>query len=339
MRPKYSAAVLLTCAPLFAHGYAPACLPAEPVPLRVRIGPGSAAVDALLQSGAAPALSIVEPVSGRLLWSAGGQPPVDQLFPAMQAAFAGSLVALDLDGDGLHDRIYGGDLGGRLWRFDLHHGANAAEWATGGVFADFSNPAGRGFVAPPDVSLSMSAQPWFNIALGTAAPGAMATGHRYYVLRDHAPFETWSNEQYQQWRPLREDDLLRLSRPGEAEGQRIGPGYFIELARGEVLSSSITAAGRAVLAVADSTATTASQCQVAVRVGSLLVDSAAAAITALRDAPWLVSLPRPTPAGAAFQYTAEGNGTSPCTLGDQRVAACDVNTAPRRTWWRREDAE
>ncbi len=48
------------------------------------------------------------------------------------------------------------------------------------------------------------------------------------------------------------------------------------------------------------------------------------------------------PTGAAFtlETNAGANGTSAlCTLGDARVAECDVDMRPRRTWWRRGDAE
>jgi hypothetical protein len=299
-------------------------------------------VDALLHGGIAPALAIVERASGRLLWSASATPPASRQFAAMHAAFSGSLTVLDLDGDGLHDRIYAGDLGGRLWRFDLHHGADAASWATGGVFADFSNPSGRGFVAAPDVSLAgpeAGGEPYFNIALGTAAPGNVATSNRYYVLRDHAPFDSWTMQDYDDWQPLREADLLRLAGPAGADA-RIDEGYYIELARGEVLSPVITVAGRAVLAIADSAATPATQCRVAVSIATLQVDTARVPAGATDEpAPWREPLPGSIVAGTAFTLAAADGPIAPCTLDGTHVAACDVDTKPLRTWWRREDAE
>lgn len=322
------------------QAYAPACLRATPIPLRVRIGDAALPVDALLRGGSAPALAVIERDTGRLLWSAGATPPAAQQFPAMRAAFSGSLAALDLDGDGLHDRLYAGDLGGRVWRFDLHHGAPAGSWATGGVFADFSNAAGRGFIAAPDVSLSAPPgdAPWFNIALGTAAPGNVATSHRYYVLRDHAPFDAWNADDYGAWQPVRETDLVRLTEAGDTRAGAIEDGYFIELARGEVLSSSITVAGRAVLAIADSTATPATQCRVVVSTAAVEVDEGTAA-TARDGAPWREPLSGSVTAGTAFTFSAIAAQAAPCTLGGMHVAACDVDTRPMRTWWRREDAE
>jgi hypothetical protein len=341
MRLPAAALALLWALP--AAAYAPACLNAAPVPIRVRIAEyGPEPVEASLQGGVAPALSLLERSSGRLLWSADFHAPAAQQFTAMRAAFAGSLTALDLDGDGLQDRIYAGDLGGRLWRFDLHHGAPAAAWASGGIFADFSNPAGRGFVAPPDVSLALpsGSAPWFNIALGTAAPGNVATGHRYYVLRDHAPFESWSAQEYLEWHALHESDLLPLQRPTQAGDLQIEDGYFIELARGEVLSPSITVAGRAVLAIADSTAAPATQCKVAISVATLQVDTARDTRSGDARTPWREPLGLTVAAGTVFAFTTASDSLlAPCTLGDAHVAACDVDLSPVRTWWRREDAE
>nr|PZN63949.1 MAG: hypothetical protein DIU62_10475 [Pseudomonadota bacterium] len=167
-------------------------------------------VAALLQAGLEVPLSVVEAGTGRLLWSAGTDSVV-QRFDGLDAPFTGSLAAIDLDADGLHDRIYAGDMAARLWRFDVQHGAPAGEWLTGGVFADFRNAEGRGFIAPPDISLSAppGATAWLNIALGTAAPGNPAANNRLYVLRDHAVYEAWSARQNGDWRPVRERAFSR----------------------------------------------------------------------------------------------------------------------------------
>ena len=39
----------------------------------------------------------------------------------------------DLTGDGFADRMYGTDLGGQIWRFDIRNGASPATLVTGGV--------------------------------------------------------------------------------------------------------------------------------------------------------------------------------------------------------------
>ncbi|MET0281230.1 MAG: hypothetical protein ABW278_08915 [Steroidobacteraceae bacterium] len=317
------------------------CLPALPVPIRVSIAE-AAIVDARLQASSS-GLAVVAAADGRQLWSAAGSAPADQLFEPMQVAFAGSLMALDLDGDGLHDRIYAGDLASRLWRFDLHHGAPSSAWASGGMLADFSSAAGRAFVAAPDVSLSTSADgSWFNIAIGTASLPGSATGNRFYVVRDNAPFEAWTDADYARWVPLREGDLVRLANPASTPPPSMRHGYFIELTHGEVLMPSITVAGRAVLAIADSASSSATQCRVAVSVAVVDVASAVAPGKPSGGGTanaWRERLPVAVAATARFELAASSQGEAACTLDGQQIAACAVATRPVRTWWRRGDAE
>jgi hypothetical protein len=320
------------------------CLLPPRLPIVVRIG-ATSPVDAWLEGGSAPALRVVDAASGRVLWSADATPPVAQEFPAMQADFLGSLTIIDLDGDGLHDRIYAGDTSGRLWRFDLHHGANVLGWASGGVFADFSAAEGRGFVAAPDVSLAAPAgvAPWFNIALGTASLGSTAANNRFYVLRDHAPLESWDDAQYRDWRPLHDADLLRLlpdeQAPADAAAAELQHGYFIELGNVEVLGSSLTLAGRTVFAMAQSAPQTAGGCRVATSIATLELARGALGTFDLDGTPsWQMPLTQLVRAGTDFMLTAAGR-TATCTLDDQPVEACDLDLTPTRTWWRREDAE
>jgi hypothetical protein len=319
------------------------CVPARPLLLNVRIGDATPAQQVLLVGSMAPALRVVDVRTGTTLWSAGSAAPAMQHFAAMTAAFAGSLAALDTDNDGLHDRLYAGDLAGRLWRFDLHNGAPAATWASGGVFADFSNDAGRGFLAPPDVSLAAAprAAPWLNIALGTAAPGHVAAGNRFYVLRDYTPFAAWTEAQYRDWPPLREADLLRVTTAGQPPDGDVVAGWFIELDHGEVITAAVTVANRTTVAIAESTTRTATGCRSAFSIATLQTASGHALVDALGN--WRRLLPMPLASDATFTIAMDGGGADParalCMLDDARIAGCDVDTRPRRTWWRRGNAE
>ncbi len=315
-----------------------ACLPKPPVPLTVRIG-GSAPLRALLVGGSSPTLQVIDARSGALLWAAGAAAPAQQRFAAMTAPFGGSLVALDTDGDRLDDRLYAGDRDGRLWRFDLHNGAAADAWASGGVFADFSNSAGRGFLAPPDVAL-MSAPgtaPWFSIALGTAAPGSPDANNRFYVLRDATPFEAWTDSQYRDWQPLRESDLLQVTDLNNHAADAAGAGWFIELGSGDVLSASLTTAGTTVFAIAGSTA----GCSAAFSVETL--NLAQRRPVADPTGNWRramdANLPIDTGLSLAVDQSDAQPTTARCLFGDTHIAACDVDLRPHRTWWLREDAE
>lgn len=317
----------------------PACMTAEPAPIVVRIGE-DAPRPALLRGGTSPALEVIDAVTSQPLWSAAAASPASQQFQAMGAQFAGSLLPIDLDGDGTHDRVYAGDLAGRLWRFDLHHGLPAQLWATGGIFGDFSSGA-RGFVAAPDVSLSGSDPPdastWFNIALGSVRVGTGAVDNRFYVLRDRFAFESWTQARYDRQPPLRESDLARLPRLGAALSGPAPNGYFIEIGGAEILSPSITVSGRATLALTEPGPVAGAACSIAVVVSSIeLATGADTGSTANVPPPARIALR--ARAGDPFTLRREDSRAT-CTLGETRVPACDVDLSAHRTWWRREDAD
>lgn len=316
----------------------PACMAGLPAAIVVRIGPEAAPRRAWLRGGISPPLEVIDAETSLPLWSAAAWPPASQRFDALRAQFAGSLLPLDLDGDGLHDRIYAGDLAGRLWRFDLHHGQPASQWATGGVFADLSSGALRGFVAAPDVSLSAHTDaPGFYIALGTARLGPAPVDNRFYVLRDRFAYASWIQSQYDHWRPLRESDLARLPRLGATLDSPAPNGYFIEVPGGDILSPALTVSGHATLAIADG-ASLGPGCRIAVTVSSISLEtggeSGMPAAPGERGSRVTVS----AIAGEAFALRREGSRAQ-CLLGETRIASCDVDLSPRRIWWRREDAD
>lgn len=321
------------------------CLRAASVPVTVHIG-DARRVEALLEGGLGTPLSLFEAGTRRLLWSAADHPAAMQVIAGMDAAFFGAIAAIDLDADGLHDRIYAGDIIGRLWRFDVHHGAAAAAWTSGGVFADFTNIHGRGFIAAPDVSLSSppGAVPWLNIAIGTAAPGNASASNRFYVLRDHAALESWTDEEYEAWTPLQEKDLVPVNATVQAALDAANfidpasPGWFIELGSGHVVTPSLTVNHRVVLSIAASIPRGGS-CEVLTRIASIELEQGRVVPDASAPGNWTTTLPRPVLLSEHFSPGSLLGTVSSCALGGQRVAACDVDTRPRKTWWRREDAE
>ncbi|HWL61935.1 MAG TPA: hypothetical protein VNQ32_04015 [Steroidobacteraceae bacterium] len=315
------------------------------MPVTARIG-DAPPVAALLEGGIETPLSLFEASTRRLLWSAADHPGALQTFADMDAAFFGSIAAIDLDADGLHDRIYAGDIAGRLWRFDVHHGAAAADWTTGGVLADFTNTDGRGFIAAPDVSLSSppGAAPWLNIAIGTAAPGNASASNRFYVLRDHAGLDSWTDEDYEAWKPVQEKDLVLVNATVQSAADVANfidpssPGWYIELGSGHVVAPSITVNHRVVLSIAASIPRGGS-CEVLTRIASLEIGQGRVVPAASAPGSWTSLLPRPLLLSERFSLGSPQGTVARCTLGGQRIAACDVDTRPRKTWWRREDAE
>jgi hypothetical protein len=345
------AGMLLSLFAVQAGAGALECATSQPVDLVVRVDEKEPARTLRLVGGQSPALRLQDPQTGALRWSAAATAPATQIFPDMWAGFAGSLTPVDLDGDGLHDRIYGGDLAGRVWRFDIHHGAGADALLTGGVFASLGGvPAVRAFLAAPDISLSSSAgASWLNIAIGTASLGA-GVSNRFYVLRDRAPMQSWSAEDYARWRPITEADLLRLDDERSTEAGMQTPadaaaGFYLVTGSGSVLSASITVSGHAVIAIAHEISGTGSQCSIAVTIASLSLldgrpDLDLNADGDINAADRMVQLPQRVPATTRFAMVMDREkAAAECRFGPAVIPGCSLSMQLTPVWWRREDAD
>jgi hypothetical protein len=54
------------------------------------------------------------------------------------------------------------------------------------------------------------------------------------------------------------------------------------------------------------------------------------------------ALPRPMPASSGVEVAATpvaADGRLPCTVDNEPLSGCFLDTRPRRSWWRREDAD
>ncbi len=143
---------------------------------------------------------MVDALSGSLLWYAGDGSDADLQLAAMTHSIPADVRVVDITGDGFVDRIYTGDMGGRIWRFDIFNGNDPDDLVTGRVFASLGNahlgshPAAttRRFYGSPDVAfLSSGGQNWVNLAIGSGYRGHpldLGTQDRFYSLRDYAPF-------------------------------------------------------------------------------------------------------------------------------------------------------
>lgn len=337
---------LLTASPVFSAGDVVSnCLPQVSLPITVRMA-GSEPIHALLEGGLETPLSLTEISSGRLLWSAGSGPMAMQRFGAMDAGISGSLIAIDLDADGVHDRLYAGDMAARLWRFDLQQGATAADWATGGILADFSNNEGRSFLAAADLSWSGPdvAEPYLQIALGTAAPGNPGARNRFYVLRERDARVAWSAQQYAQWQAWHEDDLVLLpstvlAAPASRAVDPDAHGWYVELNGGHIVAPSITVRGRTTLLIA-SVLPREGPCEIFARTASIDTTQLRLLPAVADSGDWQMPLPGRVMPDAGFVLTqVAGTTVMTCSVAGQPVTACDVDTRARKTWWLRTDAE
>jgi type IV pilus assembly protein PilY1 len=108
---------------------------------------------------------VVDALTGERLWSGGSSHSsmsnMDDQWPGMSYAIASRVKVLDMNADGYADRLYVGDLGGQVWRFDLNTSISHRLDFEGGVVAKLgitapgaSDPADRRkFFYAPDVAL------------------------------------------------------------------------------------------------------------------------------------------------------------------------------------------
>jgi type IV pilus assembly protein PilY1 len=172
---------------------------------------------------------MIDAVSGRPLWSAGGPSSSGVGAPTlsldkMTQSIPGRVVVLDTNGDQYADRLYAADLGGRLWRFDIWNGQPSNSLVTGGVLATLgagdtgtaSITDTRRFYYAPDVALIQrrGADPYYNLAIGSGYRGHplhTATHDRFYSVRDKSPFSKLTQDQYDNLTPIKEDDLVDIT--------------------------------------------------------------------------------------------------------------------------------
>lgn len=112
----------------------------------------------------------------------------------MTYSIPSDIAALDLNGNGKIDRLYVGDTGGQLWRFEIGDINNTAGW-TGKVIFKSNQSAGekRKLFYPPDVSFE-SGYEWIYFGSGDREHPKQETGtvgfptrNRLYAIKDTNP--------------------------------------------------------------------------------------------------------------------------------------------------------
>jgi type IV pilus assembly protein PilY1 len=145
-------------------------------------------------------LYMLDAVTGRLLWSGGPSGP-NFTDDRMTNSIPADVRVLDMTNDGLADRMYTADTGGRIWRFDISNGQSADNLVKGGVFASLGAAIGSGgtgianarrFYVAPDVSLLRAdGRFYINLAIGSGYRGHPLNTEihdAFYSLRDPSPF-------------------------------------------------------------------------------------------------------------------------------------------------------
>ena len=156
--------------------------------------------------------------------------------PNMKYSIPSDISRVDTDGDGYTDRLYVGDMGGRMWRFDIRDPDTNA-WSGGILFnSNISGGGGRRKIFyRPDVTLEKGYQ---LVLFGTGDrehPNDTSVTNRFYALKDKGLNTPLSENNL--------DDVTNGLSPSNLENK---DGWFVNLEshRGEkVTGGSVVAYG------------------------------------------------------------------------------------------------
>ena len=167
---------------------------------------------------------ILDLETGAELWRAGSDGGADLQLANMTRSIPSRIRVLDINGDKLADRMYAADLGGQVWRFDIFNGNSTADLVTGGVIARLGAegtgatgiPDTRRFYNTPDVSMFVEDEHdkrYLAVSIGSgyrAHPLDNRTSDRFFSLRDPNVFQALSQQEYDSYSIIYDDDLVEV---------------------------------------------------------------------------------------------------------------------------------
>ena len=131
------------------------------------------------------AVYVVDVLTGGLIWSYSYAKN-----SAMSSCIPSDIARVDINGDGKIDRLYVGDIGGRIWRFDIGD-PDVNTW-TGKMIFRSNTVSGdqRKIFYPPDVTLEKDSGNYEMLFFGTGDrehPKATSNVNRLYAVKDKNP--------------------------------------------------------------------------------------------------------------------------------------------------------
>ena len=193
--------------------------------------------------------------TGNLLWRAGRDSGADLELTRMTRSIPTRIRVIDLNGDGLADRMYAADLGGQVWRFDISNGEQPDDLVAGGVIAQLgaegmSSPGAadtRRFYNTPDVSMFVDKRldrRFLAISIGSgyrAHPLDNSASDAFFSIRDPNIFNQLTQNNYDTYSIIDTDDLINVAGQYDTVIPSAGDGWKFVLPPNEkILSDSQT---------------------------------------------------------------------------------------------------
>jgi type IV pilus assembly protein PilY1 len=130
------------------------------------------------------AIYVVDILTGSLVW----RYSVTEN-SAMSYSIPSDIAKVDTDGNGKIDRLYVGDMGGQIWRFDIGD-PDTAQWTGKIIFKSNGSSEKRKIFYPPDVTLEKDSGDYEMLFFGTGDrehPKESANINRLYAVKDKNP--------------------------------------------------------------------------------------------------------------------------------------------------------
>ncbi len=194
------------------------------------------------------AIYIVNALTGDLIWAAKHNEYKD-----LDYSVPSNVRVMDVDGNGLADRMYVGDMGGQLWRFDINqYSKGGRDMVEGGVLAELAgnnNADSRRFYNAPDVALiNHQGHQFMSVSIGSgwrAHPLDETTNDKFFMVRDNNPFhkpDGYGKHHGSSWQPINIRDLINVTSRLKKSPADIPFGWYIDMEESgeKVLSKSIT---------------------------------------------------------------------------------------------------
>ncbi len=170
-------------------------------------------------------IHMLDLVSGAELWRAGSDAAADLQLVNMTRSIPTQVRVVDMNGDGLADRMYASDMGGQLLRFDISNGQTPANLVAGGVIAQLgaeglgapSDADTRRFYNSPDVSIFTDRNQnrrFISLSIGSgyrAHPLDNGAADRFFSVRDPDVFNQLPQVAYDNYNIVTDADLVEVS--------------------------------------------------------------------------------------------------------------------------------